>query len=148
MSDLICPICNTESRAIYGDGGEPEPHRLSWCLECCSVLEFSDDLQLIPVTAETLEQTDLLMLTRMNNEVRRLREGMDMSGEVSLEGVADAENHMKEGGIWVAKSFMDILAFIQLSDMVIEVYSNEEGDGEYEVICPEYYSGDRYGDEQ
>lgn len=149
MSELICPICQTESKAIYGEGAKPEPHRITWCLSCCSVLEFDEGMQLIPVTAETLEQADLLELSRMNNEVRHIHEQMELSakGEVILDGVAEAEKHMKSGGIWVAQSAMDIVAFLQNSDLPIEVYSNDDKN-EFEVICSEYYSGEEFGGEQ
>lgn len=56
-----CPICPTCKHQLDGftdtnnQGATPSPKDASVCLYCAELLEFDDDLELVYVTAETME---------------------------------------------------------------------------------------------
>lgn len=127
---LTCPHCNISLETLCSpEEGDPAPGAILGCFDCQGVSEFTDSLELVPVTPETLEETDFLQLTRMNNKIRSYVEFRDevCQLQISEDTVTGIEDDLAAGEPWLTEHIADVLGFQRCSDMPVEVRPHEHG---------------------
>lgn len=71
-NEPICPVCNEilDGYTSVSKDASPEPGDVTICCVCAQVLEFTDDMQLILASEDSIEKISLLEISRAQNIVK------------------------------------------------------------------------------